>query len=998
MDAERDLDLPDLLAVTLFHDRLLLRAAQGVPLARLKPVIRRDGRCLKLNISARETLPDHTLSLEASLALHAAAGARLEIWAEGLKLHDSALPHGAHRLTGGLDGVSDYALLGWVADITGGRPPAGVLLIDGPELAEIPAPSLRHANNRHASLASCAGFRIALPESSLDGASHRLEARFEALTLGPMPFRATPLLQVEQAAAGELRLWFADPALHDEPVTITLRTQSGRVLHRSRTTPRGDVQDLTGRLHTGFAHRPANPFPTENIEVRAGLQAQHLVTTLTPSDLLSGVTAMREVAMLVRQIEQRSGHRLGWARTLIATMRDEHALAAAFPPGFHTTRQQRPTPVTIIVPVYRGVAETRDCLVSLSDCFSNDYLRKDSTIARVLIIADQPPEPDMMPMLEGFGDLPGFELLHNETNLGFVGTVNRGLTEAGDTDVILLNADTIVPPGFAARLQRAAYAREDIASASPLSNDATILSLPDRQGGNRLDPALTQALDKNLARNGLIDIPVGVGFCLFIKSAARADVGALGAEWQRGYCEEVDWCLRAADRGWTHVAAADVYVHHHGSVSFGAEERARILSRNHALLERRYPEYTTMIRAFLRTDPLWRIRLEAFTTELSRRKLPTMAHFTHAMGGGTAVLIEAAAELLANEGHHNLIVTLRQDDWLGAPVLEVLWREAALSLRLPPDALPALINRLARAIPGLRIAVHSLTGVGAEIHDQARRQGLPLVVYVHDFQWYCPRVVLVDHTAQYCGEPEVKYCQLCARANAIYDFGADEPLIRTDIATWIARNGALLAQAHAVIVPSRDTAARIARRFGLPNLRVLPHPEKIQVSGIARGPDGDSTTRIVVVGGISVQKGLHVIRELGRLIDASGASATIRVIGEVEDPAALDGLFSVEVTGRYSRDELPQLLARFNPHLVFFPAVWPETYSFTLSEVWAAGYAPVAFDIGAIAERIRDTGAGVVLPFDTNAETLLPRLLMARDDVAALRGLEVVIGVARALP
>lgn len=993
MDAERDLDMPELLTVTLFHDRLLLHADPAVPLEKLRPVIRRGGRCLKLDITARETLPEHALSLAAGLTLHAAAGARLEVWAEGLKLHDRLLPHGRHRLTGGLDGVSDYALAGWVADVSGGRPPAGRLLLDGEEIADIAPPALRHANNRHAPLASCAGFRVALPEACLDGAPHMLAARFEALTLGPLPFRATPMLQVEHATPGELRLWFADPALADEPVTITLRTLSGQLLHRARTLPRGDVQDITGRLHTGFTHRPAQPFPAETIELRAGLAAQHLVTSLVPSDLLSGVTAMREVAVLLRRIEQRSGHLLGWVRGLISTMRDEHSLAAAFPPGFHTTCQQRPTPITIIVPVYRGVAETRACLESLHSAHGED-----STIARVLMIADQPPEPEMMPMLEGFAALPGFELLVNQTNLGFVGTINRGLEVAGDTDVILLNADTIVPRGFAARLQRAAYAREEIASASPLSNDATILSLPDRQGGNRLDPALTQELDARLARNGAIDIPVGVGFCLFLKSAARADVGALGAEWQRGYCEEVDWCLRAADRGWTHVAAADVYVYHHGSVSFGAEERARILSRNHALLERRYPEYTAMIRAFLRSDPLWRIRLEAFTVELSRRRRPTMAHFTHAMGGGTAVLIEAAAELLADEGHHNLIITRTHDDWLGSPVLEVLWRERGLTLRLPQEALPALIDRLARAIPGLRAAVHSLTGVGAEIHELARRQGLPLVVYVHDFQWYCPRVVLVDHTGLYCGEPDVKYCQLCARANPIYDFGVDEPLIRTDIAAWIARNGALLAQAHAVIVPSRDTAARLARRFGLTNLRVLPHPEKVPLSGIARGADGDAITRIAVVGGISVQKGLHVVRELGRLIDASGASASIRVIGEVEDPAALDGLLSVEVTGRYTRDELPRLLARHNPHLVFFPAVWPETYSFTLSEVWAAGYAPVAFDIGAIAERIRDTGAGVVLPFDINAETLLPRLLMARDDVAALRGLEVVIGARRALP
>jgi GT2 family glycosyltransferase len=994
MSAERDIDCPDLVTVTLFHNRLLLHVDAGVPLGKVKPVIRRHGHCMRLAVRGVERLsePDHGLMIDADLAVHAAAGGRLQIWAEGYLLYDHALPSGAARLSGALDGVADYCLTGWIADLSGVRPPRGVLRVDGVDIGEIPAPMLRHAMNRHAPLSTCAGFRVALPTSCLGGATHQIEALFETLVLGPIRFRATPRFQIELASAAEVRLWFADPAQLDEPTTITLRTLAGETLHQGRTMPRGDVRDLTTRLHTGFTARPEPPLPAFEVEVCAGAGAQLHLAMLRPGDLLTSVTAMRGIARQLRQMEQRSGRELGWSRDLIGTMRDRLLSRATFPPLVHAECAQRPTPICVIVPVYRGIDETCACLGSLRDA----ALADDSGLGRVLIIADQPPERDMAPMLDRFVGRWGqtsFEVLTNDRNLGFVATINRGLEVAGpDADVILLNADTLVPPGFATRLQAAAYLRDDIASVTPLSNDATILSLPDRAGGNRLDPVSALALDHQLHGETVIDIPVGVGFCLFLKAAARKDVGSLSAEWQRGYCEEVDWCLRAADRGWTHGAAANVFVFHHGSVSFGAEERTRILERNHAMLERRYPEYLDMIRAFLRNDPLARLRLDVFAGQLAQAGGRVVMHFSHAMGGGTALLVEKAAALLADEDCQNLVCTMPDDEWLGCQVLHVVWRETGLALRLPPETLADLVSRLARAVPGLRVAVHSLTGVGADIHRLAERHGLPIAVYVHDFQWYCPRIVLVDHTRRYCGEPETRYCQLCVRASPIYDFGGDNALIRSDIDGWIDRNGRLLRAAGAVLVPSEDTRARLARRFGLRNLQVVPHPERVRVSGIARGPDGDAVTRIAVVGGISIQKGLDVVRDLGRLIDASGAAAAIRVIGEVEDVAALEGLMSVEVTGRYDREQLPSLLARFNPHVVFFPAVWPETYSFTLSEVWAAGFAAVAFDIGAIAERIRATGGGVVLPFETDAQTLLPRLLMARDDAAALRGREVVIG------
>jgi hypothetical protein len=41
------------------------------------------------------------------------------------------------------------------------------------------------------------------------------------------------------------------------------------------------------------------------------------------------------------------------------------------------------------------------------------------------------------------------------------------------------------------------------------------------------------------------------------------------------------------------------------------------------------------------------------------------------------------------------------------------------------------------------------------------------------------------------------------------------------------------------------------------------------------------------------------------------------------------------MTGQYAESELPALLAKVRPHVVWFPAQWPETYSYTLTAATA---------------------------------------------------------------
>ena len=987
----------ELLGLRILPNCLLLRPEPDIPLDRLRPVVVHGGTPTKPAMGARRIEPGERPSLMIPTDLRPFVTdphARLQIWADGFRLLDTPLfPHGG-AIAGVVEGMVDHCVTGWAANIVGEALPGGTLYVDGVATAEFVADIGRRDLGGVGPLATCAGFAVPLPVHALDGREHEVVVGFGPHRMDAITVRARPRFRLERAAADIVRLWFFDRGQPDGPATITLRHESGRVLQSGPTFERGDTGERFGRWHTGL-DAILRDWPAGRIDICAGRDANLVFASLQVSTPKTQIAAHHELAATMLRLEQAGGPAL--SRGLLATMRQAGTLAESL--GTRVTHRSGSLgrSVSVVVPVYRGVEETTACLAALR----RSIAAGDEDIGELLLLDDHAPEPAMAALLAAqpgrIGDC-AVRVHRNDRNLGFVGTANVGLRLADpDCDVILLNNDAVVTALFAARLKAAAHAEPRIATATPLSNDATLLGVPRVDCRNELSADDAPRIDALLqTRDGprAVAIPVGHGFCMYLKREALDDVGALDPVWGRGYCEEVDWCLAASDRGWSHVAALDTYVHHASSVSFGARERTALMAHNHALLERKYPDFVPRLRDFLIADPIAPIRLDVFCDFLARGAQPCLLHVIHAMGGGTGVLMERYADAFAGAGGMNLICTNRLDGWLGAEVDEVVWRETGLALRLPSGGLADFLDRLVTlGLPGVRALVHSLIGAGPAARELATRWAIPYAVCAHDYQWICPRVTLVDQTDRFCGVPGGQYCQLCVRANDFYDFGAAAKLtIEADLPAWLGANRALLAGAAAVVAPSADTAARLARYFDLGHVRVVAHPEPVATATLRRGPDDAAMTRIAVVGGINIAKGMLVLRDLGRHIDQTGAAARVTLFGEVSDPAAFARIGSVEIRGRYTPPDLPALLAAYDPHVVFFPAVWPETYCFVLSEIWAAGYPAASFDLGAVAERIMATGGGVVLPFETDPAALLPRLMAARADLASLAGLELDIG------
>jgi GT2 family glycosyltransferase len=256
--------------------------------------------------------------------------------------------------------------------------------------------------------------------------------------------------------------------------------------------------------------------------------------------------------------------------------------------------------IDVIVPVHSGLAATRRCLASL--------LAGGPTNAfEAVVVDDATPEPEIAQHLDELAAARRITLLRNDRNLGFVQSVNRGMALHADRDVALLNSDTEVANDWLDRLHNCAERDAHVGTVTPFSNNATICSypFPGWMGGvpGTLGLAALDRVFATVNADKHVDLPTGVGSCLYIRRACLEQVGPFDAErFGRGYGEENDFCLRAAAIGWHSVLACDVFVFHEGAVSFAGEREERMKAALDAML-RAHPDYPDRVRAFVAADP-----------------------------------------------------------------------------------------------------------------------------------------------------------------------------------------------------------------------------------------------------------------------------------------------------------------------------------------------------------------------------------------------------------
>jgi GT2 family glycosyltransferase len=566
----------------------------------------------------------------------------------------------------------------------------------------------------------------------------------------------------------------------------------------------------------------------------------------------------------------------------------------AFTPGAHT--------VTVIVPVYRDFEATRNCLESLKRNVVGKRNR------RAIVIDDASPEPEIKQYLTTLAKTSNFTVLTNPTNLGFVGAVNRGLALTRTGDILLLNADTVVPPDLVDRLATTARSSPSIGTITPLSNNGEFTSFPGAYKSNPVS-ALATEIDRAARRvnaGSFIDIPNGIGFCLYVTRRCLDEVGELSTNFQRGYLEDVDFCLRARERGFRNICDTSVYVTHIGSRSFRAEKRALVV-QNLDALDIKFPKYRGECAAFMAADPLRKPR------EAIERALPPTEGFERLIVCGSGAVLDIGrdrARGLARKDKRVLIASVERI----ASGMAIAFEEAAggnpqsLAFRLSEAKQRAALGDYLHKLNLDRIEIADPAKLPLDLVEMLTKLGHPVDVLIADAGWLCPRGTLQQADGTACAT--IGHSAPCGSCAATL----------TDISgeVWRTRWASVLRDADHVLAPN-ETARTLLKR--VLERDVTLHGERTaKRTREARPPEGKAGYCGLIPYGLTARE-LDLIRRIARQLRRAAPDMFVVILGPTLDDLGLMTIGNVFVSGPVKPDEYATVFRRYALTGLFLPTL-----------------------------------------------------------------------------
>ncbi|MFA7659071.1 MAG: glycosyltransferase [Candidatus Gastranaerophilaceae bacterium] len=246
-----------------------------------------------------------------------------------------------------------------------------------------------------------------------------------------------------------------------------------------------------------------------------------------------------------------------------------------------------------------------------------------------------------------------------------------------------------------------------------------------------------------------------------------------------------------------------------------------------------------------------------------------------------------------------------------------------------------------------------------------------ITMMLHDYYSVCPGIFLLNEKTEFCNIPAAEKCRECFSKNPNI-----APIFKkqfADIHSWRNMWSDFYTNCTNEIIVFSESSRNILKK-AYPHLeskmKIEPH-KILEFKKIKKTlqKEKKEVINIAVLGNANaIYKGKKIITRMASLIKEKGIKdVKITVIGEYE------GKNDVTATGKYDREDLPELLTAHGADIVFVPSVCPETYSYTTSEAMTLGMPVACFDVGASPERVKKYEKGLVIS-KIDAQTALDEI------------------------
>lgn len=447
-----------------------------------------------------------------------------------------------------------------------------------------------------------------------------------------------------------------------------------------------------------------------------------------------------------------------------------------------------------------------------------------------------------------------------------------------------------------------------------------------------------------LTRAHVFDVPLVLRACCWLDGRALQTLGD-----DDGERDERDIAARLRDAGWATVACDWAYaalppIFARGAAGWSADAGlAALMSRHPPLARMRHAFGEAFERGPLAVPPL-RPAIR-----------PVQLHITHSWGGGLGRWIGDFCR--ADAARHNLVLrsigtwgafgqrlALYDGADMAVPVREWQLDEPIRAVATAHAQYRRILDEIVVDFDVDAVIVSSLIGHALDALDSGRAT----VVAWHDYFPFCPALVIrFDKICERCDRGRLRSCFADNPLNRFFG-RADEP-------AWPAvrkRYAELMQSPHIVAVAPSASVIRHLHSLE-PALEHVPAQiveNGIDLAAEPRPFEAEGRLRLVILGSLAPHKGRVILEQaLPSLLER----AELHVLGCGDECAFLEGREGISVQRHYLPEELPALIAAIRPHCGLLLSIVPETFSYTLSELWALGVPVIATRLGSFADRVR---------------------------------------------
>ncbi|MCM3708084.1 MULTISPECIES: glycosyltransferase family 2 protein [Cytobacillus] len=175
--------------------------------------------------------------------------------------------------------------------------------------------------------------------------------------------------------------------------------------------------------------------------------------------------------------------------------------------------------------------------------------------------------------------LPRTIVINNKINKGFAGGCNQGFRAAKGEYIVLLNNDTVVTDGWLNKMLSCLIKTPTAGIVGPRSNfvikPQAIPTVPYKTMEEMHKFASEWSINHN---SQSFEVNTLSGFCMLFNKNLLEKIGGMDEQFNPGYYEDTDFCLRARLFEKKLMVANDVFIHHFGSSSFNNKRKQKLIT------------------------------------------------------------------------------------------------------------------------------------------------------------------------------------------------------------------------------------------------------------------------------------------------------------------------------------------------------------------------------------------------------------------------------------